>query len=365
MHMNTRSGVVAGRVRRGFSLIELLAVIGIIGIVVALVVPALGMARDSARRQETVSVGNQITQACLSFQQSQGRLPGYFSPRVMARPDNVTRGFTWMQNAMLDLMGGVSASATPGTGEMFVGPSNNDRVVVAPDTIGTPAGGGGYLSASNKYFRLAGTASSRSAAPSGYAWCDNEALARGKAAEWYDAFGGPLALWVIDDSIRGEVVMPGNSVAQNTFAQLAAPTNPNQPSARFYWNSNAAYFTANSFTYVGFGSGRPPSLLNDSESDNNRRYSLMGLLGNPASPKALVDAANAPLPTDQIIPSAARGQVIVHGPGKDRTFLGRWDRGGRRAVGAGAMFYGLSFPAGGGTASDIVGEFDDVLVPGG
>jgi prepilin-type N-terminal cleavage/methylation domain-containing protein len=369
--MNTSNGNCAGPSRRAFSLIELLAVIGIIAIVIAIIVPALSSARDSAKKQETVSLSNQITQACLSFQQSEGRLPGYFPPRVMGDAQNATRGFTMMQNVMLDLMGGISTNATAQAGEMEVGPTATDVVVLAPDSVGLVGSGPAYLSAATKYFREAGLNSARGATSAAYAWTSNEGLARQKGKEMYDAFGSPLAIWVVDDSQRGDVT--ATTMAANTFAQLASPATAAQPSARFYWNSNAALFTDAIFSYSGvrqdvsanLNDPSAQSLLGARIAADSRRATLMGLAGNPASPQAVVDAAGTAIPTNQILPSAARGQVIVHSAGRDRIFLSTRDRGGKRAVGAGAMYYGLSFPTGGGKSSDIVAEFDDIVMPGG
>jgi prepilin-type N-terminal cleavage/methylation domain-containing protein/prepilin-type processing-associated H-X9-DG protein len=73
--------------RRGFTLVELLVVIAIIGILVALLLPAIRAAREAARRNQCANNLKQIGLGCLNFETANKGLPA----RRWARAD---QGYT-------------------------------------------------------------------------------------------------------------------------------------------------------------------------------------------------------------------------------------------------------------------------------
>ena len=79
----------------GFTLVELLVVITIIGILIALLLPAVQAARESARRTQCSNNLKQLSLGCLSFESSTGHLPpNGWGPTWFGDPD---RGTGWKQ----------------------------------------------------------------------------------------------------------------------------------------------------------------------------------------------------------------------------------------------------------------------------
>lgn len=309
-----------GTSRGGFSLLELLVVLGILVIVMAIVIPALSGARNAARKNATQSVMTAIATSVGQFNLSERRLPGYFSARDMGVTNTV---FTGMENIMLDLAGGIRTDDPAVTqGIVEVGPRNNNTVKVEVGRIGASGQDAkgviakGYYKPDPKFFQVQ-TGNQRAGGEE-------------QMPVIVDAWGTPILAWEQDSG----------APASAPFASRDSATR-----AKFYRASNRVFLEATSLGRLGINQRSDEGTILE---DSNSGVTTMGsLLGNPAFPD----------PDDATKPAAARAPIVLHSAGTNGVYLGKLERGGKRAAGAGLPYQAGQDPIEG-------GSFDDFIVRG-
>jgi hypothetical protein len=340
--MDSRSG--RHLVARGFSLVELLVVMFIIGLVVAITIPALGWARAVARKASTQTVISDLGQACSRFQTDNRRVPGYFSPREMGSAENAaTQGFSGIDNVMLDLAGGIMPNGVGAASGILVGPTSANKARVDVDRIGVASGTNkNYWVPDPKFYQIQ-NATSKFGDP-----------AHLGLKSVVDAFGQPLLFWTTDEASLAPIT-PTTTAA---FANESVGAN-GQATSKFYWASNAAFLKANALGRLGRDQSGLSMLREASGNTSALRTQYMtAFLGNPAA------IANPADPQSSWVPSSGRGKFIIQSAGKDGTFLSTEDSGYKKNGGT-SLTFSQNFPAGSSKASDILSDFDDLVQSGG
>jgi prepilin-type N-terminal cleavage/methylation domain-containing protein len=129
--------------RRGFTLVELLVVIAIIGILVALLLPAIQAAREAARRNACTNNLKQLGTAIHNHHDVKKRMPLASTEDIDGIPaDATTAGYSWIVQILPFMEETTLYDQISSTSNKFADPAFSTANVALGSSIGATAGAG-------------------------------------------------------------------------------------------------------------------------------------------------------------------------------------------------------------------------------
>lgn len=289
--------------RRGFTLVELLVVIGIIALLVGLLLPALAAVREQGKITQTKALMKNFGDAVDSFELTHNRKPGALSERQLASDSNNYSAISGTENAMLELMGGLTANGA----DQF----DLAGITIWRDDIGLgPTINGAKYDA---YFkpnpRDLYYVNGQNGGAGGQEDVENNLPEEGDRAlpDLVDAFGSPIVFWTNSGSKAKGLREINGRPAVVTFKAQAGNTNEAAP---YYYSSFQSYTNASALM-IGRGGG---------SAVNQRSRSYLAETGSSIGGGAARELAQA-IAAHPTLDSTPRGGYVLFSAGKDLIYF--------------------------------------------
>jgi len=316
--------------RRGFTITELLVVIGIIILLIGILLPALGRVSQRGRVTKTTSIMTEFAKACEAFQQEFGFYPGLVPEEVLAADPRISS----TTNALLHLMGGGITQEDP----LFANPP------AAPDgtawqVISFGSGQNQFQIRVNPYFigrgpRIAGRQYAPFFSPRG----DEIGPALGQTGQTAVALPTLLDAW-------GQPILYLRSVRNvgNLVGEVGNAAQP--PRTQFYLDGIRPYLESDNLGELG--KGQADSILRQN-SGAARLNTLAQIIRHPALGQPTAPQTSSP-----------KGQIVVISSGPDGIYFSRLDGPGTPTAPV------INIVSGTHGNPQVVERYDDVVVFGG
>lgn len=258
------------KLRRGFTLVELLVVIAIIGVLVALLLPAIQAAREAARRAQCINHLRQLSLSAQNYHDTILRFPSGFQPPTNAsvlcfllpylEQGNRSNTFDWTA----DFNGATNATARAQDVKIFLCPSDGS---VVRYTSNGPAG-------RNNYMPNVGDRANFAEADSGPRLASTGVFFRRSTVRMGEITDGTSNTAMFSECLRGSVNAPtasqnllvANEVAPGTWDVAASdqtiPPGCATPSATTHKYRGGQYYRGGVFFTAFYNHTLPPNYKN-------------------------------------------------------------------------------------------------------